>query len=206
MSDSERPIRTKLKKIFPDVREKVYFSSLTELVILSKRLKIDEIISTDYIVDFVDKNTEPLTVVMRAVGDITAKKDNDWYSFEISETKTNYLRAVYSPDLGMTQIMLADKKLGFNYKGKPMGGFALALPDGTGKYKWKGQEVYQLSIYDLGGNIFRNININNISSPKDISRLVERYNDGMTAIIKYAEERNEFVHKNDQFAFWNQDS
>ncbi len=191
------------RRISPDVPERDYYNALAKLVILSQYFKPDQISGAVYLAGVIERNAKQMAIVVRAVGDISRSEGTGWITYT-PRIRSERFRASLFADYGV--IGVAFGKNGFDTKERPLDGVEMMLYDGSGNDNWKNENSYQLSVFGHEGNITRSININKIIARKDVFTLAQCYGTAVRAIVNYAKGRNEFVEKNNRFAFRNRNS
>lgn len=195
-----------IRHIPTDVKESDYIERLDELETFLKEFKPEKMKTAEDLIPVIEANADNMVVVLRAVADIRKTDSDEWvaYTLEIPELKTGNFRARLYIDQYMIETSFAQN--GFVFSGAPKSGFEMRLPDRCDNDSWRSDYIHQLSIYDANGIIARNMNINRTISGSDIPRMTNAYLASLNGIISYAQKQNEFVHKNDERAFWNKRS
>ncbi len=186
--ETDRNLREVIRGVGPDVPENVYLRRLNQLVRFVGEFDPDNLTRIRHLVDAIEGNSKRIATVIRATGDIFTHLEPGGVSYTPT-IQTDSFRAYLRLDEGLITVFSAGLQ-GFDDHGRPLDGYQLRLPDGSGSLDWKSREAYQLVFFDSVGHSVKHVSINKPKNVEDLRLIGGRFKQSVQTMIRFASRKN----------------
>lgn len=190
--ERKRQKRVVIRGVGLDVSEDDYLQRLDKLEGFVNRFDPNNVYKISEVGKIVEEHASEISAIIRATGKINDILGADWIAYTPT-IETDKFRAALLRDLGIIEISMSED-IGFDDKGRPLGGFELRLPDGSGSSNWRSGDTTQLVFFDSLGHSIKQININKPRGFDDLRVFSDRYKRSALQIIEFAKAKNNEIN------------